>query len=97
MDIDNKTIAYLSSLSKLKLTDSEKEHRKNDLKEVLDYIERLNALDTNGVLEMSKPYSDFNNFREDLAEKEFDKEVFLANAPKRKEDYFKVVKILDSE
>jgi aspartyl-tRNA(Asn)/glutamyl-tRNA(Gln) amidotransferase subunit C len=97
MRIDDETIDYLSSLSKLDLSISEREDRKNDLKEALDYIEKLNELNTDNVLESSRPFSVVNNFREDLPRKEFDKEVFLKNAPRKKDNYFKVIKILDEQ
>ena len=97
MNINDETINYLSSLSKLELGKAEKDDRKKDLKEVLDYIEKLNELNTENVSEMSRPFSDLINYREDLQKKEFHKEIFLRNAPHRKNDYFKVIKILDEK
>jgi|GEM_PF-225567 len=65
MDIDNGLIEYLADLSRLELAPDEKEARKHDLAEILNYMEKLNELDTTGLPEVTHPFGGGNRFRED--------------------------------
>ena len=67
MVIDDKLIQYLEDLSRLHLTEEEKEKSKEELGKILNYVDMLNELDTTGVEEMSHPFNFTNNFREDEA------------------------------
>ena len=57
MVIDDKLIQYLEDLSRLHLTEEEKEKSKEELGKILNYVDMLNELDTTGVEEMSHPFS----------------------------------------
>ena len=56
MQITDELIGYIGDLSRLYLSDEEKERAKKDLSDVLDYTEKLNELDTEGLPEMSHPF-----------------------------------------
>ena len=90
MVIDDKLIQYLEDLSRLRLTEEEKEKSKEELGKILNYVDMLNELDTTGVEEMSHPFSFTNNFREDEAVNTENREALLANAPEQKDGCFKV-------
>ncbi len=90
MVIDDKLIQYLEDLSRLHLTEEEKEKSKEELGKILNYVDMLNELDTTGVEEMSHPFSFTNNFREDEAVNTENREALLANAPEQKDGCFKV-------
>ena len=64
MQITDELIGYIGDLSRLYLSDEEKERAKKDLSDVLDYTEKLNELDTEGLPEMSHPFEAVNRFRE---------------------------------
>ena len=51
--ISDETIEYVGILAKLELSDEEKEAAKKDMGRMLDYIDKLNELDTSGVEPMS--------------------------------------------
>ena len=78
MVIDDKLIQYLEDLSRLHLTEEEKEKSKEELGKILNYVDMLNELDTT------------NNFREDEAVNTENREALLANAPEQKDGCFKV-------
>ena len=86
---------YIGDLSRLYLSDEEKERAKKDLSDVLDYTEKLNELDTEGLPEMSHPFEAVNRFREDEVRNSDDRENLLSNAPERKGSYFKVFKTVE--
>ncbi len=95
MIIDDKLTEYLEELSRLRLTEEEKEKAKKDLSGILSYVDRLNELDTTNVEPMSHPYDFTNNFRADEAKASFDRELILKNAPKKKDGCFLVPKTVE--
>jgi len=95
MNITDELIGYISDLSRLYLSDEEKEKAKGDLSDVLSYIDKLNELDTKGMPEMSHPFEAVNCFREDVVTTSDDRENLLANAPESKGSYYKVFKTVE--
>ena len=63
--ISDETIDYVGILAKLELSSEEKEQAKKDMGRMLDYIDKLNELDTEGVEPMSHVFPVSNVFRED--------------------------------
>ena len=63
--ISDETIEYVGILAKLELSPEEKEQAKKDMGNMLDYIDMLNELDTEGVEPMSHVFPVHNVFRED--------------------------------
>ena len=90
--ISDETIEYVGILAKLKLSGEEKEKARADMEKMLDYIDTLNELDTEGVAPMCHIFPVNNVFREDEASRKDGSEETLANAPLRKDNYFKVPK-----
>ena len=62
--ISDETIEYVGILAKLELSPEEKEQAKKDMGSMLDYIDKLNELDTGGVEPMSHVFPVNNVFRE---------------------------------
>ena len=92
--ISDETIEYVGILAKLELSDEEKENAKKDMGEMLDYIDKLNELDTSGVEPMSHVFPVHNVFREDVVTNGDGSKETLANAPEMKENGFKVPKTI---
>ena len=63
--IDDETIEYVAILAKLELTDEERAQAGKDMGRMLDYIDKLAELDTDGVEPMSHIFPVQNVFRED--------------------------------
>ena len=92
--ISDETMEYVGILAKLELSDAEKEAAKKDMESMLDYIDKLNKLDTSNVEPMSHVFPVQNVFREDVVTNGDNKEATLANAPLRKDDSFEVPKTI---
>ena len=92
--ISDETIEYVGILAKLALSDEEKEQAKKDMGRMLDYIDQLNELDTEGVEPMSHIFPVNNVFREDEVCNGDGREITLANATERKDDCFVVPKTI---
>lgn len=93
--ISEETIEYVSILAKLELSEEEKEQAKKDMGKMLDYIDKLNELDTEGVEPMSHVFPVNNVFREDVVASGNDRDNILANSPASKEGCFKVPKTVE--
>lgn len=92
--ISDETIEYVGILAKLELSGEEKENAKADMETMLDYIDILNELDTDGVEPMSHVFPVRNVFREDVARDVDGSADALANAPLKKDNSFKVPKTI---
>ena len=88
--ISDETIEYVGILAKLELSGEEKEQAKKDMGRMLDYIDKLNELDTAGVEPMSHVFPVNNVFREDVVTNGDDRENMLKNAPEQKEGTYVV-------
>lgn len=93
--ISDETMEYVGILAKLELSDEEKEQAKKDMGSMLDYIDKLNELDTTGVEPMSHVFPVNNVFREDVVTNGDDRDNILANAPEEKDGAFVVPKTFD--
>lgn len=92
--IDDETIENVFILAKLSLSDEAEEKAKEDMQKMLDYVEKLDELDTDGVEPLSHIFGDQNVFREDVVTNGDNKEAMLANAPKAKEGQYQVPKTI---
>ena len=88
-------IEYVGILAKLELSEEEKEQAKKDMGRMLDYIDKLNELDTEGTEPMSHIFPVKNVFREDIVTNGDDREAILSNAPKKKNGSFLVPKTIE--
>ena len=92
--ISDETIEYVGILAKLELSGEEKADARADMEKMLDYIDTLNELDTDGVEPMSHVFPVHNVFREDVASGTDGSADTLANAPLQKDNCFKVPKTI---
>ncbi len=93
--ISDETMEYVGILAKLELSEEEKEKAKKDMGKMLDYIDKLNELDTSGVEPMSHVFPVHNVFREDVVTNGDDRENILKNAPEERDGAFVVPKTVD--
>ena len=93
--ISDETIEYVGILAKLDLSDEEKEAAKKDMGRMLDYIDMLNQLDTEGVEPMSHVFPVHNVFSEDVVTNGDDRENMLANAPEQRDGAFVVPRTVE--
>lgn len=92
--ISDETIEYVGILAKLELSGEEKENAKSDMEKMLDYIDTLNELDTDGIEPMSHVFPVKNVFREDVVTNGDGSADTLLNAPLQKDQGFKVPKTI---
>ena len=88
------TMDEIEILAKLHLTDEEKEKSRNDLQQMLDYVDMLNKLDTSDVEPLTHIFPIKNVFREDVVLESTPMEELMKNAPKEKDGQFLVPKTI---
>lgn len=92
--ITDKTMDEIEILAKLHLTEEEKETSRQEMQKMLDYVDMLNKLDTDGVEPLTHIFPVQNVFREDEPLTSTPREILLKNAPKEKEGQFLVPKTI---
>ena len=95
MNINQNVISKLARLSKLKFNEDEMKLISNDLSKMLDFINQLQDLDTEGIDPLIHMNEEINNWREDKVQGMISQEEALSNSPDKDGTYFKLPKVLD--
>jgi aspartyl-tRNA(Asn)/glutamyl-tRNA(Gln) amidotransferase subunit C len=95
--IDKSQVKKVAKLARLDLSDAEIEEFAGQLNAIIDYVERMNQLNTDGVEPLAHCLPVSNVFREDIVKKSLGTEKTLANAPEQDGQFFKVPKILEEQ
>lgn len=95
MEITDKEISHLASLSNFSLADDEKKALKTDLKNILKYISKLDELDVSGVEPTFQVFEMNNVWRSDeIKEQDASREALLALTKESLDNQIKVPKVL---
>ena len=100
MALSEKDVLYVADLAHLELADEEVKKFGPQLDAVLEYVQKLNELDTTGVEPMAQvTHGAAENpaLRDDRAQPCFTQEEALQNAPDPGEGCFKVPLVIDRE
>ena len=95
--ISQETVDKLATLSRLEFNGNEKEEIVNDLNRMLDFVSKLNELDTTNVEPLIYMNDEKNILREDEVKQTILQKDALSNAPKKDSDYFKVPKVVEKK
>jgi aspartyl-tRNA(Asn)/glutamyl-tRNA(Gln) amidotransferase subunit C len=87
-------VKKIALLARIELSDAEVEKFRKDLSTVLDYVEELKQVDTEGLEIVSQVTGLQNVQREDAPVVADNREDIMANAPEIKDGYYKVKAIL---
>lgn len=93
--IDEKQVREVAMLGRLELSDKEVKMFSAQLSEILNYVEKLNELDTENVEPLAHSLPVQNVFRDDQPNDTLQTQQALANAPEHDEQFFLVPRILD--
>jgi len=93
--IDQQQVKKVAKLARLDLTADEVNKLTDQLSAILEYVEKMNELDTENVQPLAHCLPISNCFRDDVIKQSLGTEKTLENAPQREGKFFKVPKILD--
>ena len=97
MKVNNKLVEHLAHLSRLDFDDDSKEKMKFDFEKMLDFVAKLEKVDTTNVEPLSYMSSELNVLREDKVEEVLTQEQALRNAPVNDTDYIRIPKVIESK
>jgi aspartyl-tRNA(Asn)/glutamyl-tRNA(Gln) amidotransferase subunit C len=99
MKITDKDVIHVADLANLELTTEEQQRMVRDLNSILDYVDRLNELDTTNVSPMTQTTENKAEgdgvLREDELVPCLPREAALANAPGANGAFFEVPKVIE--
>lgn len=87
-------VAYIATLSRLAVTDEERERFSEQLSSVLEHVDAIRRLDITGVEPTSHPLELVNVLRDDVVVAPLGADAVLAGAPAAEAQRFKVPPIL---
>lgn len=92
-------VEHIARLARIELTEEEKKKFTNELSSILDYFEKLNQVEIKAIGPINQITDLENIVREDVPRKEDTRsdirDKFIKAAPAKKDDYYKVPKILE--
>jgi aspartyl-tRNA(Asn)/glutamyl-tRNA(Gln) amidotransferase subunit C len=94
MALSREQVRKVSLLGRLLLTEQELDKMTSQLGAILDYMELLGEVDTDGVEPMAHALDVANVFREDRVQPSLDRGLALASAPHRDEECYLVPAVL---
>jgi aspartyl-tRNA(Asn)/glutamyl-tRNA(Gln) amidotransferase subunit C len=95
MSLTADRVRWVAHLARLELTDAELEAMTRQLRAILDYVDQLQQVGTDGIEPLAHPLPLHNVFREDEPTPSLPVDAALANAPDRRGDFYGVPAVLD--
>ena len=94
MKITNELIDHIAHLSRLEFDGDAKEVIKQDVTNMIAFVDQLNTIDTDNVEPLIFMTESINVLREDVSKQTVSQEDALKNAANHDSDYFKIAKVL---
>ncbi|UCF91504.1 MAG: Asp-tRNA(Asn)/Glu-tRNA(Gln) amidotransferase subunit GatC [Desulfobacterales bacterium] len=94
MKITKDEVIYVANLARLDLEEAAIEKFVGQIGKILEYVDKLNQVDTQGIRPTSHAIFLSNAFREDKEQEHLDRELALANAPEKEAGNFVVPKVI---
>jgi aspartyl-tRNA(Asn)/glutamyl-tRNA(Gln) amidotransferase subunit C len=93
--ISRAEVEKVAKLARLELSEAEIDEFTGQLGAILEYVEKMNELDTQAVEPLAHCLPVHNVFRDDRVRESLGTDKTLANAPQRSGEFFRVPRILD--
>lgn len=94
MSVTKNDVKKIAELARLEFSESELENYTTEMNKMLDYVDKLNELDTENIEPLLHPIENTNVFRQDEVKKSTNREEALKNAPDKSSEHFKVPKVI---
>jgi aspartyl-tRNA(Asn)/glutamyl-tRNA(Gln) amidotransferase subunit C len=95
MSLSLREVEHVAELSRLKLTDAEKRRYREQLSEILDYIARLQSIDTSQTPPTFEVATTHSRLRPDISRPGMSVDELLRNATEVEHQQFRVPPVLD--
>lgn len=94
MPVSREEVRHVAQLARLDFSEEDEARMADELSQILEYVDKLNELDTSGVTPMSHVLDVTNVFRPDEVTERIDRGEALEPAPKADGEYFQVPKVV---
>ncbi|MFQ5959388.1 MAG: Asp-tRNA(Asn)/Glu-tRNA(Gln) amidotransferase subunit GatC [Alphaproteobacteria bacterium] len=95
MSIDKATVARIARLARIHVPEEDRAHLARELSNILDWVEQLAEVDTEGVAPMTSVVEMTLPRRADEVTDGGCADDILANAPRREDGFFVVPKVVE--
>ena len=95
MSIDNSTVKKVAKLARLKVDAEEEQNLKNELNNILEWVDKLQKVNTENIDPMLSVSNEPMPMREDMVTSKLDNKQILSNAPEKKAGFFVVPKVVE--
>ena len=95
MIITEELFDKIAHLARLEFSDEEKEEMMKDMTRIVDWVEKLEELDTGNVEPLTSMSHEMNVLRKDEPTGHLSRETALQNAPQSENGFFKVPKVIN--
>lgn len=95
MALSREDVRHVAQLARLDFSDDEERRMAEEMSQILDYVEKLDELDTSGVPPMAHVLDVTNVFRADEIKARIDQEQALEPAPETDDGHFQVPQVIE--
>lgn len=95
MKINRELLDKIAHLSRLEFDEKDAENMMKDISEIVDWVEKLEEVDTEGVEPLTTMSYEINALRDDVVREHLSHDRALLHAPKKDADYIRVPKVLE--
>ena len=95
MKIEQETLQKIAHLARLNFDAQEAEKMSADLSQVLNWVDQLQEVDTQGVAPLTNLSAEVNVFRTDVIGTQLTQDEALKNSPQKENGFFTVPKVLE--
>jgi len=95
MKINRELLNKMAHLSRLEFDEKDAEKMMRDMTEIVDWVEKLKEVNTDGVEPLTTMSHEVNALRDDEVKEHLSRERALRSAPEKDTDYFRVPKVLE--
>ena len=95
MSVDQATVRRIAQLARISVSDEEAARLEGELSAILDWVERLNEVDTDSVEAMTSVIEVDMKKREDVVTDGAIPDDVVSNAPQKDDHFFVVPKVVE--
>lgn len=95
MALDRSDVKSIADLARLAVSDENIDKYSTELSSILDLVEQMNAVNTDGVQPLAHPTDAVQRLRADVVTESNNREKYMANAPAQEEGLFLVPKVVE--
>ncbi|WP_370089085.1 Asp-tRNA(Asn)/Glu-tRNA(Gln) amidotransferase subunit GatC [Ekhidna sp.] len=95
MKLTKEILQKTAHLARLEFDEHSQQQMLDDLQKMVDWVDKLKEVNTDGVEPLTGMSSEINKFREDEVALHLPREKGLKNAPQADQEYFRVPKVIN--